>query len=175
MRIRCAELSDFAQIMELYGEASDAMAGTPYDCRWRRDGHPTRDFVRGLVERGGMLVVEDSGVLAGAVGFDHDLGHDYAGAAWLVEVPDELVCVVHLLVVRRDRCGEGLSRELLRACLRRACELGMRAARLDATANNLPAIGLYQSEGFVRVGEADLDVNPDGDSLVPFVVMERML
>ena len=86
MRIRCAELSDFAQIMELYGEASDAMAGTAYDCRWRRDGHPTRDFVRGLVVRGGMLVAEDGGVLAGAVGFDHDLGHDYADAAWLAAI-----------------------------------------------------------------------------------------
>ena len=161
--------------MGLYDEASDAMVGTAYDCCWRRDGHPSQDFVRGLIERGGMIVAEENGALVGAVGIDHDLGHDYAEATWLVEVPDELVCVVHLLVVRMDRRGEGLSRELLRACLLGAQERGMRTARLDATANNLPAIALYQSEGFVQVGTADLDVNPDGDALVPFVVMERML
>jgi ribosomal protein S18 acetylase RimI-like enzyme len=51
----------------------------------------------------------------------------------------------------------------------------MRTARLDATANNAPTIALYQSEGFEIVGKGDLDVNPDGDSLIPFVVMERLL
>jgi len=175
MHFRQANVSDFAQIMGLYDEASDAMRGTAYDCCWRRDRHPSQDHVRGLVERGGMIVAEENGALVGAVGFDHDLGHDYADASWLARVPDELVCVVHLLVVGMNRRGEGLSRELLRACFFWAREQGMRTMRLDATANNLPAISLYQSEGFVQVGAADLDVNPDGDSLVPFVVMERML
>ena len=175
MHIRQASIQDLAAILELYGEASDAMAGTPHDCCWRRDGHPTRDFVSGLVTGGGMLVAEEDGALVGAVGTDHNLGHDYEGVSWLADVPDELACVVHLLVVRMDRRGQGLSRTILRACLTQAAERGMRTARLDATANNAPAIALYQSEGFSMVGAGDLDVNPDGDALVPFVVMERLL
>ena len=175
MRIRQADTSDLVEIMELYHEASDAMAGTAYDCCWRRDGHPTSDFVQGLIAAGGMLVAETDGVLLGAVGIDHDLGHRYDDAVWLADVPDELVCVVHLLVVRMDLRGKGLSRAILRACLSQAVERGMRTARLDATANNAPAIALYRSEGFTVVGSGELDVNPDGDSLVPFVVMERLL
>ncbi len=122
-----------------------------------------------------MLVAEEQGALLGAVGTDHDLGHDYENAAWLTDAPSELVCVVHLLVIRLNRRGEGLSRTLLRACLEDARGQGMRTARLDATANNAPAIALYQSEGFVQVGAGALDVNPDGDTPIPFVVMERLL
>lgn len=175
MHIRQANIHDFTQIMELYGEASDAMAGTPYDCCWRRDGHPVPDFVRGLITNNVMLVDEEDGNLIGAVGCDHDLGHDYESCAWLTNMPDELVSVIHLLVIRMDQRGKGLSRTLLNACLEQAAAKGMRTARLDATANNAPAIALYQSEGFEIVGKGDLDVNPDGDSLIPFVVMERLL
>lgn len=175
MHIRQADTHDFTQVMELYGEVSDAMAGTPYDCCWRRDGHPAPDFVRGLITNNVMLVAEEDGNLIGAVGCDHDLGHDYESCAWLTNMPDELVSVIHLLVIRMDQRGKGLSRTLLNACLEQAAAKGMRTARLDATANNAPAIALYQSEGFEIVGKGDLDVNPDGDSLIPFVVMERLL
>ena len=175
MRIRQANSDDFASTMGLYHEASDVMTRTPHDCCWRRDGHPTPEFIRKLIADGGMLVIEDEGALVGTVGMDHDLGHDYEGVTWLADVPDQLVCVVHLLVIRMDRRGEGLSRALLRACLAKAREQGMRTARLDATANNAPAIALYRSEGFAQVGADALDVNPDGDSLIPFVVMERLL
>ena len=122
MRVRQARTSDFADIMGLYHEASDAMAGTPYDCCWRRDGHPTPEFVRGLITAGGVLVAERDGTLVGAVGLDHDLGHDYRGVAWLADVPDEFVCVIHLLVVRMSERGRGLSRTILRACLEQAVE-----------------------------------------------------
>lgn len=105
IRIRQARQSDFACIMALYHEASNAMAGMPHDCCWRRD----------------------------------------------------------------------VSQTLLRACLEDARRQGMRTARLDATANNAPAIALYQSEGFVQVSAGALDVNPDGDTPIPFVVMERLL
>lgn len=175
MHIRRADLCDFDAVMALYHEAADAMAGTPHDCRWRRGGHPTRDFVHTLIVDGNVLVADEDARVVGAVATDHDLGYDYAGASWLVDVPDELVCVVHLLAVCRDQRGKGLSRSILRTCLAQARERGMRTARLDVTANNVPAIGLYRSEGFVVVGADDLDVNPDGDALVPFLVMERLL
>ena len=51
----------------------------------------------------------------------------------------------------------------------------MRTARLDATANNAPAIALYESEGFAQVGAGIVDVEIEGDRYVPFVVMERRL
>lgn len=175
MHIRTAVNTDLNRIMDLYHEAADAMVKTPYDCCWRKDGHPTMDFVRSIIESGIMLIALDNDQLIAAVGIDHDLGHDYGDLRWLTNVPVSQVAVIHLLVVKQNRRGSGLSRQLLRACLDKAQELGMRTARLDATANNAPAISLYHSEGFSQVGAGIQDVGPDDDPHVPFVVLERLL
>ncbi len=175
MHIRLANIDDLAAIMDLYHEVSDAMVGTPHDCCWRREGHPTPEFVAELVESDGMLVAAEDDVIFAVVGVDHDLGHDYGNLRWLVDVPDELVAVIHLLAVREAWRGAGISRELLRACLDEARTRGMRTARLDATANNAPAIALYQSEGFQQVGADDVYVGLPDEPIVPFVVMELPL
>ena len=175
MEMRQAVAQDLQAILDLYHEASDAMIGTPYDCCWRRDIHPSDEFLAYFVDKGDMTIAVDGGELAAAVGIDHDLGHDYGALPWLIDAPDEQVAVVHLLTVQHGYRGQGLSRELLRASLDRARAKGMRTARLAATANNLPAIALYASEGFVTVGEGTQDVGPEDNPLVPFVVMECLL
>ena len=175
MDIRLARAEDTASIMDLYHQASDAMVGTPYDCQWRRGGHPSAAFVRGLVTSNGMLVGTEGPQIVAAVGIDHDLGHEYRDVAWLTNAPLEHVAVLHLLVVSQLWRGKGLARQLLRACLDFVRNEGMTAARLDATANNLPAIELYASEGFEVVDHGTQDVGPKDDPLVPFVVMERLL
>ncbi|MDO4536840.1 MAG: GNAT family N-acetyltransferase [Coriobacteriales bacterium] len=175
MRVTLATPADLDSIMELYFEAADAMEGTPHDCCWRRDGHPSPEFVGGLVATGSMLIAMEGDELIGAVGIDHDLGHDYGELAWLTCADDEQVAVLHLLVVKKAWRGRGLSRELLHVSLNEARARGMLTARLDATANNAPAIALYESEGFVIVGADSIDVGMPDKPTVPFVVMERLL
>ena len=175
MEIRRADEHDLAAIIALYGEASDLMTGTPFDCRWRRGGHPTDEFVTSLVRDGATFVAIENGELAGVVAVNHDLGHDYGPLPWLVDAPDEEVAAIHLLAVRAGYRGQGLSRKLLHACLDGAREQGMRTARLDATANNLPAIALYESEGFAHIHSATIEAGTPDEPLVPFVVMELPL
>ena len=173
MRVRIAEVADFPAVMELYYEASDAMEGTPYDCCWRRGGHPSEEFVSELIDDGAMMVALENEQVIGAVGIDHDLGHDYGALPWLVDAADEQTAVIHLLVIDRAWRGRGLARELLLACLDESRARGLVSARLDATANNKPAIRLYESEGFEIVGEDSIDVGFDEE--IPFVVMELVL
>ena len=175
MQIDIATMRDLDEVMDLYNEAAASMEGTAFDCRWREGMHPTRRFVGGLIEEKGLLVARDGGMLVGAVGIDHDLGHDYGPVRWLVDVQDEQVAVVHLLLIREGWRGRGLARELLDASLELARARGMRTARLDATANNAPAIALYASDGFAQVAEGVQEIGPDDDPFVPFVVMERVL
>lgn len=175
MDIRLARAEDLHAIMDLYHEVSDAMVDTPYDCRWRRDGHPSTDLVRGLISSGNMLVGTVGHEVIAAVGIDHDLGYEYEEVLWLVDAPPDRVAVLHLLVVARQWRGKGLSRQLLRVCLEHARSDDMISARLDATANNVPAIELYKSEGFQIVGRGSQDVGPQDNPHVPFVVMERPL
>lgn len=175
MELRQACERDLQKVLDFYHEASDEMIDAPYDCRWRRDMHPTDELLAYFVRKGDMSIIMDEDVLVAAVGIDHDLGHDYGPLPWLADVSDEEVAVVHLLAVRQAYRGQGLSRELLRASLERARDMGMCTARLDATSNNAPAIALYKSEGFVIVGEGTQDVGPEDDPIVPFVVMERLI
>ena len=175
MNVRLATTEDYPAIMALYYEASDAMEGTPHDCCWRRGGHPSEAFVQTIIADESYLVACEGSEIVGAVGIDHDLGHEYDDVAWLAGAAEEQVAVIHLLVVRLDYRGRGISRQLLRACLDESRARGMRSARLDATANNAPAIALYESEGFSRVGEGWLDVGPDDNPRVRFVVMELPL
>ena len=175
MFIRVATMEDLPALMDLYGKASDAMVGTPYDCCWRRDGHPSSEFVSSLVASDGMLVGTMESDLVAAIGIDHDLGHDYSDVAWLTDASPQYVAVLHLLVVAAPWRGKGLSRQLLTASLDVARSKGMVSARLDATANNAPAIELYASEGFQTVGRGWQDVGPADKPHVPFVVMERLL
>ena len=175
MHIRPATMQDHASIMDLYYEAADAMTNTPYDCCWRRGGHPSPAFVQSLIEQGDTLVAQQQQELVGAVAIDHDLGHDYGDLPWLVNTSADRVAVIHLLVIRQGSRGKGLSRALLRACMERARTTGMLTARLDATANNKPAIALYTSEGFVQVGADAIDVGMEENPLVPFVVLEKPL
>jgi len=175
MRIRLAEAPDFAATLDFYHEISDAMVGTPHDCAWRRGVHPSDEFIDRLVRDGGMLLAEDDSGLAGAVGFDNDLGHDYGPLPWRVDIPDAEAAVVHLLAVKQALRGQGLSRKLLRACIEEVRARGMRSLRLDATVNNAPAIALYESEGFVRVGEGVQHIGPADNPDIRLVVMELVL
>jgi mycothiol synthase len=52
--------------------------------------------------------------------------------------------------VRPDRQGRGLGRQLVRAGVQRAREIGVRELSLSVNGRNEGALGLYESEGFVR-------------------------
>jgi ADP-ribose pyrophosphatase YjhB (NUDIX family)/ribosomal protein S18 acetylase RimI-like enzyme len=56
------------------------------------------------------------------------------------------------LVVRADRRGNGLGRQLLRALVQSAAEAGVEVLTLDVRGDNLSAISLYESEGFTTYG-----------------------
>ena len=61
--------------------------------------------------------------------------------------------VVGLLAVNPSRQARGLGRTLLRAIARQLAEAGYRQAVLHALIDNQPALGLYQSEGWIAVGD----------------------
>lgn len=171
LHIRLAGETDLAAVTELYHEVSEAMIGTPSDCCWRVGIHPSDEFVEALVREDGMLVALDGKEIVAAVGLDHDLGKEYGEFPWLVDVGEDEVAVVHILTTRPEWRGRGISRKLLRASLDEARRRGMRTARLDVTVNNAPAIELYRSEGFVRIGCQAQEIGPDED---PFVVLDVM-
>ena len=57
--------------------------------------------------------------------------------------------------VRPDRQGRGLGRQLVRAGVERVRSLGIPNVGLSVNGRNESALGLYESEGFVRVRTRD--------------------
>jgi mycothiol synthase len=64
--------------------------------------------------------------------------------------------------VRPDRQGRGLGRQLLRWGVRRLREIGARNISLAVNGRNEGALGLYLSEGFVRLSTRDRWARPLG-------------
>jgi mycothiol synthase len=62
--------------------------------------------------------------------------------------------------VRPDRQGQGLGRQLLRAGVARLRQVGVPAISLSVNGRNESALGLYESEGFVRVRTRDRWARP---------------
>jgi mycothiol synthase len=62
--------------------------------------------------------------------------------------------------VRPDLQGRGLGRQLVRAGVERVRSLGIRNVSLSVNGRNESALGLYESEGFVRVRTRDRWARP---------------
>ena len=180
MVIRRATANDIDDVLWLYEEVAHAMVGTPFDCRWRQGGHPSRELVSSLVLEHVMFLACEGDDIVGAVGADHDLRHDYGDARWLIDADWPDVAVVHLLTTRPDCRGGGIARMLLLTLMADAREHGMRSMRLDVTHNNAPALELYRTEGFEEVARETQVLDPKEvreceDPHVTFVVLERVL
>lgn len=173
MEIRVAEAQDLDETMELYVRASDAMAGTPHDAHWRRGLHPRREDIDSAFESGSLLIgVSDETIVAATI-LNHDLDDAvevFGDVTWDVEAAGDILSVLHMLVVDPDARGQGLGRQLLENCIRRARDEGCRGMRLDVVATNLSAISLYEQEGFVRIGSGTRDVGDDGEA-IDFIAM----
>jgi len=101
-----------------------------------------------------LLVAEDRGAIQGVIKFYADagqsaLGHWPPGAA-----------AMRILAVRPGSRGRGYGTLLVRECLRRARELGLRLIYLYTGTFMTQARRLYEKLGFARAPEFDGDPGP---------------
>ena len=101
-------------------------------------------------ELGRLVVAEADGRVAG-----------YAGLSILP--PDAQVATI---AVRPELARQGLGRLLLRALMDKARALGCARAQLEVGAGNVPALRLYESEGFRVVGRRPKYYNDGSDALL---------
>ncbi len=82
------------------------------------------------------LMAEESGRLIG-----------FAGAHMILEEGH-----ITNVVVAESARGQGIGRALMQGLMQYAANLGVRYLTLEVRASNTPAIALYQSLGFIKVG-----------------------
>ncbi|QRX94203.1 GNAT family N-acetyltransferase [Streptomyces noursei] len=146
--IRPIRQAEFETVGELVAEvylAEGLLHGgehDPYAAELRKVAHRT--------EHAEVLVASDGvdGTVLGAVTFAAH-GSPYAELAGPGEGE------FRMLAVRPEGRGRGIGEALVRACLGRARELGLRGMVLSSQQHLLPAHRLYRRLGFARAAERD--------------------
>ena len=173
LAIRAARADEFEKVRGFYHRLIDMMEGSEFHPRWEKGVYPADDFLRGSIERGELYVGMLGEEIAAAMAINGEGAEGYAGAPWGVRAADGEFSVIHALGVLPSHHGRGFARELVRAAIGEARAKDMKALRLDVLNGNLPAVRLYESEGFRRVSRVKLFYEDTG--LTDFLLYEYAL
>ena len=171
--IRAARPDEFAAVQNFYHKLIDMMEGSEFHPRWEKCVYPSDDFLRSSIERGELYVGMLGEEIAAAMVINGEGADGYGGTPWRVRTADGEFSVIHALGVLPTHHGRGFARELVAAAKEIARSRGHRALRLDVLNGNLPAVRLYESEGFRFVSRVKLFYEDTG--LTDFLLYEYAL
>lgn len=173
LAIRAARADEFEAVRCFYHRLIDMMEGSEFHPRWEKGVYPSDAFMRSSIERGELYVGMLGEEIAAAMVINGEGAEGYAGAPWSVRAADGEFSVIHALGVLPPHHGRGFARELVRAAIDKTRAKGMKALRLDVLNGNLPAVKLYESEGFRFVSRVKLFYEDTG--LTDFLLYEYAL
>ncbi len=171
--IRAAHADEFEKVRGFYHELIDMMEGSEFHPRWEKFVYPSDGFIRSSIERGELYVGLLIGEIVGAMSVNGEGTEGYEGAPWGVNAARGEFSVIHALGVLPSHHGRGFARGLVAAAKDVARGLGHKALRLDVLDGNLPAVKLYESEGFRFVSRVKLFYEDTG--LTDFLLYEYAL
>lgn len=171
--IRAAHADEFEKVRGFYHELIDMMEGSEFHPRWEKFVYPSDDFIRSSIERGELYVGLLIGEIVGAMSVNGEGTEGYEGAPWGVNAARGEFSVIHALGVLPSHHGRGFARGLVATAKDVARGLGHKALRLDVLDGNLPAVKLYESEGFRFVSRVKLFYEDTG--LTDFLLYEYAL
>lgn len=165
LTVRKARSDEAEQVVALYTRMIDEMRGADFDVRWEHDVHPSPAFLRASVAAGetyvGVLDADDPDAartegasrLACALIMNSEADEGYERGAWQVDAAPDEVAVLHVVGTLSAFHGRGFAHQLVNASIDAARAAGKKAVRLDTFTTNTRGRGLYESCGFVCVGE----------------------
>ena len=162
MEFRYAADPDFERVTAFY---RDAIARTPdmgIYAHWSYGLHPTDAMLRDYIRRGELILLEDGGVIRGAMALTLYQSEEYHAVGWGVDAADDEAAVVHILCIYPDCQRAGIGKRMIREAIRIARAEKKKAVRLDALESNTPAHGLYRALGFAYQGTQRLYADNTG-------------
>ena len=173
LTIRAARADEFETVRCFYHRLIDMMEGSKFHPRWEKGVYPSDAFMRSSIERGELYVGMLGEEIAAAMVINGEGADGYDGAPWSVSAAHGEFSVIHTLGVMPAYHGRGFARELVRAAKETARGLGHKALRLDVLNGNLPAVRLYESEGFSYISAIKLFYEDTG--VADFLLYEYAL
>lgn len=158
--IRPATAADLAQIEDAYDEHFAFETAHPERAFtvFRKGVYPTRRDAEKALADGGLTVFEEDGRILASVITSGQQPPEYAHVSWQRALDASQVRVIHLLMVRPSVSGRGIGTALLAHLEAQARAEGLAALRLDTGSQNLPAVHLYEKNGYRIVHRAAMKV-----------------
>ncbi len=149
---RKAQMADLDEIAQIYSEIHDYEEACGPLTNWRRDLYPTRDTAAAAIKCGYMYVGEDENGMFGASLLNKEQLDEYAKIPWEFPAADDEVGVIHTLVIRPSRSGNGFAKRFVAWLEDEAREHGCKVMRLDTPMTNEPAKLMYPKLGYREAG-----------------------
>lgn len=162
LQIRKGTMQDVEEMGQLYDAVNDYLADHVNYPGWRKGIYPTReDAVRGINE--GCLYVAAKGLkIAGSMILRHEPEKAYYTLSWKRDISYDKVFVIYTFAVHPAYLNQNIGSQLLEFAEETALECGVESLRLDVYEGNLPAISLYEKNGFEYIGTVDLGLEEFG-------------
>lgn len=173
LHIRPALPEEYPLVRRFYHDVIDRMQDAPYSPAWQKGIYPSDEYLSALLADGQLWLGFLADAPAAAMVFNHSCSERYASAPWQVQAAPQETGVLHLLCVHPLHARKGYAKQLVRHAVSLAQGLRCKCIRLDVLADNLPALRLYEGEGFRRIATLPLFYEDTG--LTDFVLYELPL
>lgn len=152
--IRKAILKDVNSIEDTYNEHFQYELNHAAFTVFKKGVYPTKDDAERAIYAGALFVYEENGTIVGSIIIDKVQPIEYATIPWKEKLSEDEVMVIHLLMVRPSMSGKGIASSLIKFATELAQKNSCRALRLDTGSQNIPALSLYQKNGFEIIASA---------------------
>ena len=125
--------------------------------KWVYQVYPSENSVREMTKTNSQYICMDDGKIIGAFVLNDDPQGNYRKGNWSRNIPEGNYMVIHALAIDPQLQGKGLGTDVIRFCVNKAKQCGYQALRLDIVPDNIPARKLYEKNGFLYAGDADLE------------------
>lgn len=156
LMIEKANEHDIDELEALYDKINDYLEHNINYPGWKKGIYPVRKDAEDGIKGGHLYVARSNNQIIGTIILSHEPEKGYDTAAWKVDADNDMVYIIHTLVVHPGYLKKQVGRRLMEFAEEAAKRDHMKALRLDVYEHNTPAIKLYQNFGYQYIGKADL-------------------
>lgn len=154
--IEKATSKDILEVEQLYIAVCRQLAlGTNYP-GWTEGIYPTREEAIQGVQQDCLFVYRKEGRIVATMILNSDYEEGYDQVSWNTNATKEEVLVIHTLAIHPTFNRQGIGHHLVDFIKEYGHKNNKKTIRIDVTKGNLPAIHLYEKEGFTYIDSIDL-------------------
>jgi len=172
IKVRKARCEDIDKLAALFDKLNDYLEANENLCGWKKGVYPTKEDAKHFYDTDTLYVSEVDSLVTGSIAITQEAEKNPDNGKWQVEADDE-VFVVRLFALDPDFFHKGISGEMLNFTEKLAREQDKKAIRLDVYEKNIPAIKVYEKNGYNFIDKIDLGLGAYGLDL--FCLYEKVL